>query len=89
MNMFLAGSVISSITSDLSNSFTCTERTNSLESRVMLGIDKLSIMAELSKMEVDCMGMGREENSKGWPSLVPRPFFDEGLGARLRVVMIW
>lgn len=30
----------------------------------MLGIHKLSIMAELSKMEVDCMGMGREENSK-------------------------
>lgn len=56
---------------------------------VMLGIHKLSIMAELSKMEVDCMGMGREENSKGWPSLVPRPFFYEGLGTRLRVVMIW
>ena len=50
----------------------------------MLGIDKLTIMAELSKMEVDCMGMGREENSKGWPSLVPRPFFYEWPGYKAK-----
>lgn len=70
MNMFLAGSVISSITSDLSNSFTCTVRTMSLDD-VTLGIDKLiipSMMPELSKVEADCTGMGRGVNLLRLPS---------------------